>query len=745
MEAVNRGLKDELKEYVLAEGADLFGVASADRYEGAPPMLKPQAHLPEAESVICLAVHHPDACVEWGGEPNPNYPGPFQIGMIPKLDTLSLRAARFLEKRGHSAVPFSCTFYWRHRRYKNIPYDHAATFSHMTAFAAAGLGEYGRHGMVMSPEYGPRQRLVSVITSAKLPPDPLYAGEPLCDGCGLCAKHCPGKNYEEDRLLDPPYIEFEIEGKRFKYPNINRWRCFYGEQAHLDMELLAGISDMDEKGIYKAMEEGVKRVEGKGAAGYCCASFKHCMSKPARKWDREYTPGPRRVKRREKRKTEDLWSAIELVAKKAGADRISVRSLSEFEDCRDNFHDGFRTGEWFRHFDTVITLGREMPDFPGSAGPDRTNRKILDTVQRGRFMMAIMDISRMLDDQNIDAVQDWSITGISEKAAGLAGWNGGAEVMTGSVVCKHDFKRITKEIDLFSRGRRDGVIDKSLPFLEHIDKIGVASLDRIDSPEISRLREGNRRLKSLVVLLMGMPARAVELAGRQESEDGTSYAFVNYQIVRETLSAAHDLAGWLESMGYCSVPLAEIPVDSWRTLSSSVGPSIPDLRANAPFAAAAGLGQIGRSGLLLTPEFGPRQRFAFVLTEAEPEETPPFKQASLCPEGCSLCADSCPMNALSRDRKVFLKAGENTGSEVFERDETKCAWARSIGVHGAAGPALLGWETPDIPPPPELTEEEIQKAREAKDPIQRICYKNANHSDIIIERCLQACPVGKNT
>ncbi len=742
MEAMNRELKDELKEYVLAEGADLFGVASEARYAGAPAMLKPAAHLPEAKSVISIAVHHPDACVEWGGEPNPNYPGPFQIGMIPKLDTISLRVARFLEKKGYAAVPFGCTFYWRHRRYKSVPYDHAGTFSHMSAFVAAGLGEYGRHGMVMSPEYGPRQRLVSVLTSAELPPDPLYAGESLCDGCGLCEKHCPGKNYEKDRLLNPPYIEFEIEGKLFKYPNINRWRCFYGEQAHLDMERLADMSEMDENGIYNSLEEGVKRVEGKGAAGYCCASFKYCMSKPVRKWDRKYTPGPRRLIRSENPKTEDLWSAVESIAKRAGADKIAVRPLSEFEDCKDNFHDGFRTEEWFRHFDTVITLGRKMPDFSDLAGLDKKNKGILDTVQRGRLMMAIMDISRMLDDQGIDSTQDWSVTGISRKAAGLAGWGVGPEVMVESVVCRCDFKAKQTEIDLFSHGRRDGGIDKSLPFLGQIDKIGVVSLDKIDLPEISRLREGRKRFKSLVVLLMGMPARVVELAGRQESEDGTSYAFVNYQIVRETLSAAHDLAGWLEARGYCSVPLAEISADSFGTLSSSVGPKIPGLRANAPFAAAAGLGEIGLSGMLLTPEFGPRQRFSFVLTDAELPETEKYQGTRLCPEGCRRCAQACPANALSPDRKLPASISQNERRRVFERNEARCAWARTLGMVEGEGSGLLGWKLPDMPVPDELTAEIMKKALAGKDPIQRICYGNPNHSDLVIERCLQACPAG---
>ena len=80
---------EELKRKARELGADLVGIASVARWNNAPEMLRPTAHLPEAKSVITLSIHHPDASVEWGGLPNSNYSGPFQLGMIPKLDTIS--------------------------------------------------------------------------------------------------------------------------------------------------------------------------------------------------------------------------------------------------------------------------------------------------------------------------------------------------------------------------------------------------------------------------------------------------------------------------------------------------------------------------------------------------------------------------------------------------------------------------------------------------------------------------------
>ena len=249
-------LTNAVKNKAIEEGADLVGIAPVSRYEGAPEMLRPQAHLPEARAVIVMAVHHPDGSVNFGAEPNPNFSGGFQVGMIPKLDTMSLRVAKFIESKGYSTVPMSCTYYWRHRKYKSVPYDHASSFSHLNAFIAAGLGEYGWHGMVLSPKYGPRQRLISVMTEAPLIADPLYDGPPLCDRCNLCEKACWGDNYTDENLLDAEPVGFTIEGKRFEHANINRWRCFWGEQCHLDMNDLGSKKDLVEDDLYEAIKEG---------------------------------------------------------------------------------------------------------------------------------------------------------------------------------------------------------------------------------------------------------------------------------------------------------------------------------------------------------------------------------------------------------------------------------------------------------------------------------------------------------
>jgi len=58
----------------------------------------------------------------------------------------------------------------------------------------------------------------------------------------------------------------------------------------------------------------------------------------------------------------------------------------------------------------------------------------------------------------------------------------------------------------------------------------------------------------------------------------------------------------------------------------------------------AGLGNFGMNNTLLTPEFGPRVRFASVLTAAEIEPDP-LLEKPLCIR-CRRCVEACPVHAL---------------------------------------------------------------------------------------------------
>ncbi len=77
-----------------------------------------------------------------------------------------------------------------------------------------------------------------------------------------------------------------------------------------------------------------------------------------------------------------------------------------------------------------------------------------------------------------------------------------------------------------------------------------------------------------------------------------------------------------------------------------------DMALSIPLAIDAGLGELGRNGLLITEHFGPRVRICKVFTELPLETDSPVDIGvqHFC-ERCKICADSCPSRAIvSGDR-----------------------------------------------------------------------------------------------
>ena len=70
--------------------------------------------------------------------------------------------------------------------------------------AKAGLGWNGRHGLLITPQYGPRQRIAAIYTSIDNLP---YAGENqhswienFCKSCGRCIRTCPAGAIRESPI-----------------------------------------------------------------------------------------------------------------------------------------------------------------------------------------------------------------------------------------------------------------------------------------------------------------------------------------------------------------------------------------------------------------------------------------------------------------------------------------------------------------------------------------------------------------
>jgi len=151
-----------LKEKLLRRGATVVGLASVEA-----ALSDEIRHLPRAVSIGLRADLH---------ERN-----------LRRLTALLKEAASFLRSRGHRILcipPDSdrITGTFVSRLYPLLTHKVAATSS--------GLGWIGRNGLLISPDYGPRLSLATVLTDAPFAVDRPLA-ESRCGACRLCVDHCP--------------------------------------------------------------------------------------------------------------------------------------------------------------------------------------------------------------------------------------------------------------------------------------------------------------------------------------------------------------------------------------------------------------------------------------------------------------------------------------------------------------------------------------------------------------------------
>ncbi len=220
-------LKAEIIELARAGDIDLVGFAPVERFRNAPEGRRPTDLLDGAKTVISLGIGIPRGVrganrKAYGGLRSAIYI--YMIHGYNVLNTLlnqsAFRVAKFLERHDHVGLPIPASPPASYQRLEGV-------FSNRHAAVAAGLGSFGWQSILLTPEFGPRLRVVSVITTAEIAGAPLIE-EALCPGesCMICARVCPVKAIPEESG-----VTLQIGHKEYRYANIDKWRCRTAEQG----------------------------------------------------------------------------------------------------------------------------------------------------------------------------------------------------------------------------------------------------------------------------------------------------------------------------------------------------------------------------------------------------------------------------------------------------------------------------------------------------------------------------------
>lgn len=169
-----------VKQKAADLGADLAGVADTE------PLKVMQTNPPDLldgyPRALAMAVHLPAAVFAMiTDQPTPIYGSVYQTANH-ILDEIAFKIAKILQNDGFRSLPIPASQILDKQNWR-------AAISHKAFARMAGLGWQGKNLLLITPQYGSRVRLVTVLTNA-----PLIADGPVknrCGNCTRCQDACP--------------------------------------------------------------------------------------------------------------------------------------------------------------------------------------------------------------------------------------------------------------------------------------------------------------------------------------------------------------------------------------------------------------------------------------------------------------------------------------------------------------------------------------------------------------------------
>ena len=749
-------------------GADLVGFANICRFDEAPIKMSPRGIMPTAKTVIVCAIQHPTATMELeGGEHGKSQvfeSYTVQYTMNSKLDHISFAIGHFLDNNGYNAVPIVSSNIWRYRNYKELDAVFSPDMSHIYASVCAGLTELGWHGLAMSPEFGPRNRFVSIITDAELEPTPLLPGGTLCDMCGECIRCCPTDAYRKEvRGVNTLNIR-DADGKVYthRFANKNLWRCAWGE--HFDLDLDDEIPDVvTEEAIIKREAEKGRRG---GEMGVC---IKVCVPKDRRFRDESYSQYNRRLRQiadPDQPISRAVYDRMSCIGQQYHADRITIVSAETLLER------GCDLTKKMPGAKNVVVVSAVMPAADESCIPGlrwRHSGPINNAVGLGLGFVNY-DIAREIEQMGYSTLPN--MRSLREFVDPYIKWELQPGDTTASMIVITDAPLEERDWFLNQNTADEAQISlkASLDALAKqygADMMGVAPVSRIDSvvAQLRPIKDGEelfdvkdkngifrvfdpvitqtvRRLyntdeylkdaKSVIVIGMSYPGEAARRAGREPAEAVGPFIFAQSQAQNELSMVGYELVKALRRAGKKAVLTRDL-IGMGSPISSPRG------EYSSPFdcafeAAAAGLGELTYSGTLYTKRYGINQKFICIVTDAVLEADPVLPntvQEKTC-EVCRRCIRACPMSAL-KEADICAIDIDGCSFKYIPLDTVSCQWASRYVLTNADGDDCLGSKL-NIMPVGKITADQLAEGLKHRDPITKGRPGNA-------EKCVTECPL----
>lgn len=257
----------QVKQQAKTLGADLVGISPMSRFEGAPRQMDARYIFPGAKSMVVLGFRIARGMLRGIEEGTlfSTYPSMGYAALNQVYGPMVLwNLTRYLEDAGYEAVPMhnvhggeavnsvSGNFRkgWSRPVAADKPYPDVLVHFRLAAYMA-GLGEIGWSKVFLTPQFGPRQRFVLLLTDAELEPDPIYEGR-ICDRCKLCVCSCTGKAISMNES-----VKVTVAGHELEWGKFDPMACEKGIQGGLHGELNPFDGDYPRQYRYgRALEGG---------------------------------------------------------------------------------------------------------------------------------------------------------------------------------------------------------------------------------------------------------------------------------------------------------------------------------------------------------------------------------------------------------------------------------------------------------------------------------------------------------